>query len=93
LQAGTARSILTNAPRLSRLRLAQQSIKPRFFLAVTSGTTVAQVLAGRNAAMIYDMFQKSLTAAVMTLGSFFAALALRKKRKNLLAVGRHRPEP
>jgi hypothetical protein len=43
--------------------------------------------------MIYDMFQKSLTAAVMTLGSFFAALALRKKRKNLLAVGRHRPEP
>lgn len=43
--------------------------------------------------MIYDMFERSLIAAVMTLGSFFAVLALRKKRKNLLAVGRHRPEP
>ncbi len=43
--------------------------------------------------MIYDMFERSLLAAVMSLASFFAALALGKKRKNLLAVGRHRPEP
>ena len=43
--------------------------------------------------MIYDMLERSLIAAVMTLGSFFGALALGKKRKNLLAVGRHRPEP
>jgi len=43
--------------------------------------------------MIYDMFGRSLIAAVMSLGSFFAAMALGKRRKNRLAVGRHRPEP
>ena len=43
--------------------------------------------------MIYDILERSLIAAVITLGSFFGALALRKKRKNLLAVSRHRPEP
>lgn len=43
--------------------------------------------------MMYDMFRRSLIAAAMSLGSFFAVLALGKKRKNLLAVSRHRPEP
>jgi hypothetical protein len=42
--------------------------------------------------MMYDMLRRSLIAA-MSLGSFFAVLALGKKRKNLLAVSRHRPEP
>ena len=43
--------------------------------------------------MLYDMFRRSLFAAAMSLVSLFAALALVKKRKNLLAVSRHRPEP
>ena len=43
--------------------------------------------------MIYDMLERSLIAAAMTLGSLFMAMALRKKRKNLVAVRRHRPEP
>ncbi len=43
--------------------------------------------------MLYDMLEKSLIAAVMSLGSLFTALALRRKRKNLLAVRRHRSEP
>lgn len=43
--------------------------------------------------MIYDLLEKSLLAAIVTLGSLFAALAQGKKRKNLLAVKRHRPEP
>ncbi|MGZ8444860.1 MAG: hypothetical protein ACXWXZ_15800 [Candidatus Binatia bacterium] len=43
--------------------------------------------------MMYDMFRRSLIAAAMSLGSLFAVLALGKKRKNLLAVSRHRPEP
>jgi hypothetical protein len=90
---GTERSILTNAPRLSLFRLALQSNKPRLFQAVTSGITVAQGLARRSVAMMYDMFRRSLIAAAMSLGSFFAVLALGKKRKNLLAVSRHRPEP
>jgi len=87
-QVGTARSILTSAP-----RLALPSNEPRLFHAVNSGITVAQELARRNNAMIYDMFRRSVIAAAMSLGSLFAALALGKKRKNLLAVSRHRPEP
>jgi len=43
--------------------------------------------------MIYDVLERSLIAAAVSLGSFFTAMALRKKRKNLLAVRRHRPEP
>ena len=43
--------------------------------------------------MLYDLFERSLLAAVMSLGSLFTARALGKKRKNLLAVKRHRPEP
>ena len=92
-QVGTERSILTSAPRLSLFRLALQSNKPRLFQAVTFGITVAQEPARRSVAMMYDMFRRSLIAAAMSLGSFFAVLALGKKRKNLLAVSRHRPEP
>ena len=43
--------------------------------------------------MMYDMLRRSLIVAAMSLGWFFVALALGKKRKNLLAVSRHRPEP
>ena len=43
--------------------------------------------------MMYHMFRRSLMVAAMTFVSLFAALALGKKRKNLLAVSRHRPEP
>jgi len=43
--------------------------------------------------MMYHMFRRSLMVVAMTFGSLFAALGLEKKRKNLLAVSRHRPEP
>lgn len=43
--------------------------------------------------MIIDMLEKSLIAAVMSFASLLATMALRQKRKNLMAVRRHRPEP
>jgi len=43
--------------------------------------------------MIIDMLEKSLIAAVLSFGSLLTSMALRQKRKNLVAVRRHRPEP
>jgi len=43
--------------------------------------------------MIIDLLEKSLIAAFMSFGSLFATMALWQKRKNLVAVRRHRPEP
>ena len=76
----------TSALHLSQFRLVLLSNKRRLFHAATAGITVAEGLAGRHAAMMYHMFRRSLMVAAMTLGSLFAALALEKKRKNLLAV-------
>jgi hypothetical protein len=43
--------------------------------------------------MLYHMFERSVLTAVLSLGSYFATVALRKQRKSLVAVRRHRPEP
>jgi len=43
--------------------------------------------------MIYSMIERSLLAALMSLGALFATRTLRKQKQPLLAVRRHRPEP
>jgi len=43
--------------------------------------------------MIYTMIERTFLAVFMSLGTLFAARALRKQRRSLVAVRRHRPEP
>lgn len=43
--------------------------------------------------MLFDLIAKPLLAALMSFTSLFTLKALGQKRKNLVAVKRHRPEP
>jgi len=78
---------------LSHVIPAPRHSKRRIFLTSTDGISVALSHDGSHAAMIYSMIERSLLAAIMSLGSLFANRALRKQRKSLVAVRRHRPEP
>jgi hypothetical protein len=50
------------------------------------------IVSGVNA-MLYNMFERTVFAAVISLGAFFAAVASGRQKKSLVAVRRHRPEP